>query len=126
MFVGISDKLLVDWLGDKEHITPADEGEAIGIAGGYYLATGKRATVFMSADGFCNALNPLTSWVIPDNIEMDLIISTGRTEKQHIVMTKILKDLLRLLPYDPKRISINIIEKKQEDYHCGFTWNYIQ
>ena len=110
MLVGVPDKLIMKWVKKKEYITATDEGEAIGIAGGYFLATGKRATAFMSADGFCNALNPLTSWVIPYGIKMDLIISSGRQEPQHKVMSDILRDLLKLLKYDTKRISIKIIE----------------
>jgi phosphonopyruvate decarboxylase len=112
MLVGIPDKILVKWLGKKDYIKPADEGEDIGIACGHYIATGKRATVFMSADGFCNALNPITSLVIPENIKMNLVISTGREEPQHIVMTKILSKVLKALNYDPTSIDIKIITKE--------------
>jgi len=108
--VGVPDKKLAEWLEGKEYITATDEGEAVGYGAGYYLATGKRAEVFMSADGFCNALNPLTSYVIPEGIEMDLVISTGRQEPQHKAMSDILDDLIKILPYDPERISIQIIK----------------
>lgn len=111
MRIGVPDKLLIKWL-KKDYIIATDEGEAIGIAGGYYLATKKRATVFMSADGFCNALNPLTSWVIPEGIKMNLVISTGRQEPPHKVMSDILEKIIKLLPYDPKKISIKLIKKK--------------
>lgn len=110
--IGIPDKLFVYWLGDNKYITPADEGEAVAIAAGYYLATGKKASVFMSADGFCNALNPLTSWIIPDKIEMDFYISVGRLENQHFIMSKILKDLIKLIPNDPEKMAFTLIEKK--------------
>ena len=110
--VGVPDKLLVKWLKDKKYIIVTDEGEAIGYACGYYLATGKRATVFMSADGLCNALNPLTSYVIPWNIKMNLVISFGRQEPAHKVMSDILEDLIKLIPYDRKRIAIKLIRKK--------------
>ena len=112
MNVGIADKLLVPWLEGKEYITATDEGEAVGIAGGYYLATGKRANVFMSADGFMNALNPLTSWVIPDGIKMNFVISYGRQEPAHKVASDVLQDLISGLPYEPKKISFKLIEKK--------------
>ena len=109
--VGVPDKATMKWLKKKKYITATDEGEAIGIAGGYYLATGKKATVFMSADGFCNALNPITSWVLSDKVKMDLIISSGRQEKQHRVMSTILRDIIKLLEYEnPKTISFKIIE----------------
>jgi sulfopyruvate decarboxylase TPP-binding subunit len=109
--VGVPDKRLAKYLEGKEYITASDEGEAVGIAGGYYLQTGKRATVFMSADGFCNALNPLTSWVMPEKIEMNFIISSGRQEPQHKVMSDILEKIINILPYDTARISITIIEE---------------
>lgn len=112
MIVGISDKLLLPWLKDKEYMNCSDEGEAVGIAGGYFLATGKRATVFLSADGFCNALNPLTSWVIPENIEMNIVVSVGRQESQHKIMSDILGKIIGLLQYDPTRIYFQFVRRE--------------
>jgi len=108
----IPDKILVKWLGKKKYIKPSDEGEAIGIACGIYLATGEPATVAMSADGFCNALNPITSYVIPAKIRMNLVISTGRTEPQHIVMTKALNKIIKAIDADPNFLHIAIIQKE--------------
>jgi len=99
----------------KNYISTADEGEAIGVACGYYFATGKTPTVFMSADGFCNALNPITSLVIPNKIKMKIVISMGRKEAQHIVMSDILQDLIKLIKKKTrgaKNISIELIKKK--------------
>lgn len=110
MLVGIPDKGLVKYLKNKKYIIASDEGEAVGIAGGYYLATKKRATVFCSADGFCNALNPLTSWVIPEKIKMNFIISSGRQEPQHKVMSDSLERILKVIKYDPKRILFRILK----------------
>jgi len=112
MLVCIPDKILVKWLGKKKYITPSDEGEGIGICAGIYLATGEPATMAMSADGFCNALNPLTSYVIPAGVKMNLVISTGRTENQHKVMTKALLKILKAIKYDPKKIAVKIISKE--------------
>ena|SRR5665213_4519995 len=110
MLVGVSDKLLMGYLENKKYLNCSDEGEAIGIGIGYYFGTGSRATVFMSADGFMNALNPLTSCVIPDKVEMNLVISVGRKEPQHREATRMLIPLLELLEYDHKRIHIELIE----------------
>ena len=106
MRIGVPDSKLKKWLTGEE-IIATDEGEAVGIAVGYYLATGERATVFMSADGFCNALNPLTSLVIPYEIPIEWIISSGRTEVQHKVMTDTLEKLIKI--YDTKGSLITII-----------------
>ena len=110
--VCIPDKILIKWLGKKKYIMPSDEGEGIGICAGIYLATGEPATMAMSADGLCNALNPLTSYVIPSGMKMNLVISTGRTEDQHKVMTNALYKILKAIKYDPERINITIIPKE--------------
>lgn len=112
MICGIPDKVLVKWLGKNDYIKPSDEGEAIGIGTGYYIATGKRATIFMSADGFCNALNPITSLVIPEGIKMNLVISTGRQEPQHKVMSDCIDNILKCIDYDTKKIHIRLIKAK--------------
>ncbi len=114
MKIALQDKVIKDYM-DKEGVTEfldcSNEGEAVAIASGYYLATGKRADVYFSADGLCNAMNFLTSYIIPEEIEMNLFISTGRTEKPHKVMTDIYQDLIKLIPYDTERISITTIQR---------------
>ena len=112
MLIGIPDKILTKWIGNRRYIMPADEGEAVAIAAGYFLATKKRATVFMSADGFANALNPLTNLVIPYGIKMHFVISFGRQEPPHKVMSDILKKLIKILPHDSKKITFEFIKKK--------------
>lgn len=107
MNVGISDKLLVPWLKGKKYLNCSNEAEAISIAGGYYLATGKKATAFMSADGFLNALSPITSWVIPEKIKMDVVISIGRKEPQHYVATDIVPKIIKEL--NAKTISFKFV-----------------
>lgn len=112
MNIAISDKLSIGWLKGKRYLNCSDEGEAIGIAGGYYLATGRRANVLMSADGFCNALNPLTSWIIPEGIKINLIISVGRREPQHEVMSDLLEPIIEMLKVHDttKGISYKLIK----------------
>lgn len=111
IYIGIGDKVLSKWLVGKDYISVSDEGEAIGVAGGYWLATGKKATVFMSADGFMNAMNFLTSWAIPDDIGMDIVISYGRMEKSHFIATELIKDLIeKLKTYDAKNISYKLMK----------------
>lgn len=115
MKIVLADKVLHKLITEKdfgEFITPSDEAEAIAIAGGYWLATGKKAEVYISADGFMNTLNFITSWVIPEKIGMHLIISIGRTEPSHIVATEITPDILRILEtYDNEKFSYELINK---------------
>lgn len=111
MIVGISDKVLDEWLKDKCYLSCSDEGESIAMCCGAYLATGKKSTAFMSADGFMNALNFITSWMIPEKIPVDFVISTGRTEPSHIVATTILPKLLKILKLSDIGCNIKIINK---------------
>ena len=111
MLIGVTDKILAPWLEGKEYFSVSDEGEAVGVAAGYWFATGKRADVFMSADGLCNALNFITSWIIPNGIEMNLIISTGREEPPHKVMTDMFDKLIKLIPFNYEKVSLNIMRK---------------
>lgn len=110
--IGIPDKILTPWIGNRKYIKPADEGEGVAIGAGYYYATGKRATVFMSADGFANALNPISNLLIPYSIPMNIVISYGRKELPHYVMSDALIRIIETLNYDPERLHFEFIKKK--------------
>lgn len=67
-FTGVPDSLLNDFclylvnnIPDGQHVMAANEGNAIGIASGYYLATGDIPLVYMQNSGIGNATNPLLS-----------------------------------------------------------------
>ena len=67
-FTGVPDSLLnnfclymVQNIPDGRHVMAANEGNAIGIAAGYYMATGKIPVVYMQNSGIGNATNPLLS-----------------------------------------------------------------
>ena len=45
----------------EKHIVAANEGSSIGLAIGYYLATGKIPVVYLQNSGLGNAVNPLIS-----------------------------------------------------------------
>lgn len=111
LLVGVSDKVLMPWLEGKEYFDCSHEGEAVAICGGYWLATGKRGTAFMSADGLMNALNVLTSWIIPEKIPVHLVISIGRTEPPHYVATEITEPILEMLFKYPNPISVEFVRK---------------
>lgn len=114
MNIALTDKIIKKYM-DEQNITDfldcSNEGEAIAIAAGHFLATGKRANVYFSADGLCNAMNFITSWIMPDGIEMNIFVSTGREEPPHRVMTDILPELLELINYDTSKLLITVINK---------------
>lgn len=67
-FTGVPDSLLNDFclyltsnMTSKQHVMAANEGNAIAIAAGHYMATGKLPLVYMQNSGIGNATNPLLS-----------------------------------------------------------------
>lgn len=46
---------------NKNHIIAANEGNAVGLAAGYYMATKKYPVVYMQNSGQGNAINPIAS-----------------------------------------------------------------
>ena len=67
-FTGVPDSLLNDFclylvnnIPDGQHVMAANEGNAIAIAAGNYLATGNIPVVYMQNSGIGNATNPLLS-----------------------------------------------------------------
>lgn len=45
----------------KQHIVAANEGNAVGLAAGHYIASGRPALVYMQNSGIGNAVNPIAS-----------------------------------------------------------------
>lgn len=71
-FTGVPDSLLNPLCGflceqygvaSAQHIVAANEGNAVAIAAGAHLATGKTPVVYMQNSGLGNALNPIISMV---------------------------------------------------------------
>lgn len=67
-FTGVPDSLLNDFclymvknISDRQHVMAANEGNAIAIAAGHYMATGNIPIVYMQNSGIGNATNPLLS-----------------------------------------------------------------
>lgn len=114
-FAGVPDSLLknicayiTDNLDDEHNIIAANEGAAVGLAAGHYIATGKAACVYMQNSGEGNIINPLASLTDREvyNIPVLLLIGwRGRPgihdEPQHIKQGKITTDLLDVMgiPY---------------------------
>ena len=110
-FVGVPDSLLKDfcfYVLDRtdlnKNIIAANEGTAIALAAGHYLATGEFALVYMQNSGLGNAVNPLTSLVDPDVYSIPLLLFIGwrgepgrKDEPQHVKQGKITLSLLDTL-----------------------------
>ena len=122
-FAGVPDSLLknicayiTDHCDAQHNIIAANEGAAVGIAAGHYLATGKPACVYMQNSGEGNVINPLASLTDPEvyNIPMLLLIGwRGRPgvhdEPQHVKQGKVTTGLLNTMG-----INFDVLSKDED------------
>lgn len=122
-FVGVPDsqlKALGDFLMYKygidraHHLIAVNEGNAVGIAAGYHLATGKIPTVYLQNSGLGNIVNPIASLLNEEVYGIPMIFVIGwrgepniKDEPQHIFQGKITLSLLEVLD-----ISYEILDEK--------------
>lgn len=114
-FAGVPDSLLSDFCAylyanapAGRHLITANEGNAVGMALGYHLATGRYGVVYMQNSGQGNAVNPLASLADPDVYGVPMLLIIGwrgepgsKDEPQHVKQGKITLSLLDTLsiPY---------------------------
>ncbi len=122
-FAGVPDSLLKNICAyitdhcDAEHnIIAANEGAAVGLAAGHYLATGQPACVYMQNSGEGNIINPLASLTDPEvyNIPVLLLIGwRGRPgvhdEPQHVKQGKVTTGLLNVMG-----INYDVLSKEED------------
>lgn len=83
-FVGVPDSLLKNFCAyvedtalDRTHITAANEGNAVAIAAGHYLAKKELSLVYMQNSGLGNAINPLTSLTPREVYRIPMLLLIG-------------------------------------------------
>lgn len=83
-FAGVPDSLLKELcacLSDKlaagQHVIAANEGGAIGLAIGHYLATKQPAMVYMQNSGLGNVVNPIASLADPQVYGIPMLLVVG-------------------------------------------------
>lgn len=110
-FTGVPDSLLknvcayiADHQDDKHNIIAANEGAAVGIAAGHYLATERIPVVYMQNSGQGNSINPLASLTDKDVYNIPLLLLIGwrgkpgvHDEPQHVKQGKITLSLLQTM-----------------------------
>lgn len=109
-FTGVPDSLLKSFCAyvtdncGGNHVIAANEGGAVGLASGHYLATGKPALVYMQNSGQGNAVNPLASLADPDVYSIPMVILVGwrgepgvKDEPQHVKQGKVTISLFETL-----------------------------
>ncbi|MBQ6299234.1 MAG: phosphonopyruvate decarboxylase [Bacteroidales bacterium] len=126
-YAGVPDSLLknvcayiTDHFDANHNIVSANEGAAIGLAAGHYLATGQPGCVYMQNSGEGNIINPLASLVDREVYNIPLLLLIGwrgrpgvHDEPQHIKQGKVTVDLLDVMGVDHEVLS------KDEDTAAG-------
>lgn len=122
-YVGVPDSLLknfcayiTDTLPIEQNIIAANEGGAIGIAAGYYLATNKIPIVYMQNSGEGNIINPLASLIDKEVYNIPILLLIGwrgkpgvPDEPQHVKQGKITTGLLNTMG-----INYTVLSKDEE------------
>ena len=110
-FAGVPDSLLksvcayiTDHVDDQHHIIAANEGGAVALAAGHYLATGRMGCVYMQNSGQGNAVNPLLSLTDREVYHIPMLLLIGwrgrpgvHDEPQHVKQGKVTTGLLNTM-----------------------------
>ena len=122
-FAGVPDSLLknicayiTDHCDAQHNIIAANEGAAVGIAAGHYLATGQPACVYMQNSGEGNIINPLASLTDPEVYHIPVLLLIGwrgrpgvHDEPQHVKHGKVTTGLLNTMG-----INFDVLSKDEE------------
>jgi len=125
LFTGVPDSLLKEFclvvedrMSRKQHIITANEGNAVALACGHYLAKKSIPLVYMQNSGLGNAVNPLLSLCDPDVYSIPMLLMIGwrgepgiKDEPQHVKQGKIQIKLLNTMD-----IPYEIISKDSHDF----------
>lgn len=108
LFTGVPDSLLTDIAGyitdhtpPERHVITANEGNAVALACGYHIATGRYAAVYLQNSGLGNMVNPLLSLADPDVYSVPMLLIIGwrgepgvKDEPQHVAQGRLTLPLL--------------------------------
>lgn len=122
-FAGVPDSLLknicayiTDHCDAQHNIIAANEGAAVGIAAGHYLATGKPACVYMQNSGEGNIINPLASLTDEEVYSIPVLLLIGwrgrpgvHDEPQHVKQGKVTTALLNVMG-----VNYEVLSKEEE------------
>ena len=113
-YAGVPDSLLknlcayiTDHADVAHNIIAANEGGAMGLAAGHYLATSQIPVIYMQNSGEGNIINPLASLTDPDVYNIPILLVIGwrgkpgvHDEPQHVKQGKVTTGLLNLMGID--------------------------
>lgn len=135
-FTGVPDSQLKELcstllckLPPEKHVIAANEGNALGLAMGHYLATSRPAVVYMQNSGLGNIINPLASLADREVYAIPALLLIGwrgqpgkKDEPQHVKQGRISPALLETLevPYrimDGDEDPAAIVDAVWEEMH---------
>lgn len=136
-YAGVPDSLLknlcayiTDHANATHNIIAANEGGAVGLAAGHYLATGQIPVVYMQNSGEGNIINPIASLTDPDVYNIPILLVIGwrgkpgaHDEPQHVKQGKVTTGLLNIMGIDYTVLSQDE-EKAAAQIHKAV--NYMQ
>lgn len=103
--------------GNLKHYVTANEGAAVGLAIGSYLASGQPACVYMQNSGIGNIVNPLASLANRDVYGVPMLFIVGwrgepgvKDEPQHVFQGKITCEL-----FDTLTVPYRVIDQNTSD-----------
>jgi phosphonopyruvate decarboxylase len=113
-FTGVPDSLLKDFLKYADdhlpasaHIITANEAQAVALAGGYHIASGKVPLVYLQNSGLGNIVNPILTMFNKDVFPVPMLLLIGwrgepgtSDEPQHMVSGRVTPGLLKTLNID--------------------------
>ena len=122
-YAGVPDSLLknlcayiTDHADENHNIIAANEGGALGLAAGHYLATRQIPVVYMQNSGEGNIINPLASLTDPDVYNIPVLLVIGwrgkpgvHDEPQHVKQGKVTTGLLNVMGID-----YTVLSKEEE------------
>lgn len=127
-YTGVPDSLLknlcaylADHTESDKNIVAANEGNAIGLAAGHYLATNEIPVVYMQNSGEGNIINPMASLTDPEVYGIPILLIIGwrgqpdvKDEPQHIKQGKVTIPLLEVMgvKYDILDRAESVAEKQ--------------
>ena len=107
--------------GNLKHYVTANEGAAVGLAIGSFLASGRPACVYMQNSGIGNAVNPLASLANGDVYGVPMLFIVGwrgepgvKDEPQHVFQGKITCELFETLAVPYSVIDQNTTDEEMD------------
>jgi phosphonopyruvate decarboxylase len=118
-YAGVPDSLLKDLnaciadnVEGSHHVVAHNEGGAIALAAGHFLATGRPGLVYMQNSGLGNAVNPLVSLASPEVYGIPIVLMIGwrgqpgrSDEPQHSHQGRVTEEMLETLGVPVRHLS---------------------